>query len=196
MTISSFTPTVKADMEICFLNLDVPIWVVQAFPGGRDRRARYPGVACQHPERQRGTSGWGNKWVKYAQRYLAHWEKTRLLLLAFLTTHPIEQGFSQVLHKQSKYCNRLDLTASGALWMKLTSLQAAVKKLAENHQATRIKKQFMLFPLKVKINRPIIQDCLLLFSQSDFFLRRLLLFPLEQFIRMLLVWHRCQITAF
>ena len=60
---------------------------------------------------------------------------SRVLLLAFPTTYLVEQGFSQVLHMQSKYRNRLNLTASGALRLKLTSLQPAVKKLAENHQA-------------------------------------------------------------
>uniref|UniRef100_A0A3P9NB26 HAT C-terminal dimerisation domain-containing protein n=1 Tax=Poecilia reticulata TaxID=8081 RepID=A0A3P9NB26_POERE len=80
------------------------------------------------------TLGWGSMWTKYATRYQAFWEKARLLLVAFPTTYLVEQAFNQVLHMQSKYRNRLDLAASGALWLKLTCLQPATKKLAEKHQ--------------------------------------------------------------
>ncbi|XP_071397542.1 zinc finger BED domain-containing protein 5-like [Centroberyx affinis] len=135
---------VKADMEIRFrdlLNLDVPVWVVQPFQADVTEcepavQEHLIDIQCDDEAQATfRTSGWGSMWVKYAQRYPALWEKTRLLLLAFPTTYLVEQGFSQVLHMQSKYRNRLDLMASGALWLKLTSLQPAVKKLAENHQA-------------------------------------------------------------
>uniref|UniRef100_A0A3Q3B2X0 DUF4371 domain-containing protein n=1 Tax=Kryptolebias marmoratus TaxID=37003 RepID=A0A3Q3B2X0_KRYMA len=81
------------------------------------------------------TSGWSSMWAKYASCYPALWEKTKLLLLAFPTTYLVEQGFSHVLHLQSKYRNHQDLVASGALQLKLTSLQPPIKKLAEKHQA-------------------------------------------------------------
>ncbi|KAM3874376.1 zinc finger BED domain-containing protein 5-like [Diretmus argenteus] len=134
---------VKADLEIRFrdlLNLDVPLWVVQPFQA--DVAECEPAIQehlidiQSHDEAKAifRTSGWGSMWITYAQRYPALWEKTRLIILAFPTTYLVEQGFSQVLHMQSKYRNRLDL-ASGALRLKLTSLQPAVKKLAENHQA-------------------------------------------------------------
>ncbi|XP_071771056.1 zinc finger BED domain-containing protein 5-like [Centroberyx gerrardi] len=135
---------VKADMEIRFrdlLNLDVPVWVVQPFQADVTEcepaiQERLVDIQCDDEAKATfRTSGWGSMWVKYAQRYPALWEKTRLLLLAFPTTYLVEQGFSQVLHMQSKYRNRLDFMASGALRLKLTSLQPAVKKLAENHQA-------------------------------------------------------------
>uniref|UniRef100_A0A3B5QFI6 HAT C-terminal dimerisation domain-containing protein n=1 Tax=Xiphophorus maculatus TaxID=8083 RepID=A0A3B5QFI6_XIPMA len=71
------------------------------------------------------TLGWSSMWTKYAS----------LLLLAFPTTYLVEKGFSQVLHMQSKYRNRLDLAASAALWLKRTSLQPATKKLAEKCEA-------------------------------------------------------------
>ncbi|KAM3833924.1 zinc finger BED domain-containing protein 5-like [Diretmus argenteus] len=134
---------VKADLEIRFrdlLNLDVPLWVVQPFQA--DVAECEPSIQehlidIQSDDEAKAifrTSGWGSMWITYAQRYPALWEKTRLIILAFPTTYLVEQGFSQVLHMQSKYRNRLDL-ASGALRLKLTSLQPAVKKLAENHQA-------------------------------------------------------------
>ncbi|XP_071394012.1 zinc finger BED domain-containing protein 5-like [Centroberyx affinis] len=135
---------VKADMEIRFrdlLNLDVPIWVVQPFQADVTEcepaiQEHLIDIQCDDEAQATfRTSGWGSMWVKYAQRYPALWEKSRLLLLAFPKTYLVEQGFSQVLHMQSKYRNRLDLMASGALRLKLTSLQPAVKKLAENHQA-------------------------------------------------------------
>nr|XP_054592103.1 zinc finger BED domain-containing protein 5-like [Nothobranchius furzeri] len=44
------------------------------------------------------------------------------------------QGFSQVLYMQSKYRNRLNLIASGALRLKLSSLNPSTKTLAANHQ--------------------------------------------------------------
>lgn len=135
---------VKADLEIRFrdlLDLDVPVWVVQPFQADV--------VSCELPIQEHlvdlkcdveaqatfRTCGWGSMWTKYATRYPALWEKTKLLLLAFPTTYLVEQGFSQVLHMQSKYRNRLDLMASGALRLKLTSLQPAVKTLAGKHQA-------------------------------------------------------------
>ncbi|XP_010775064.1 zinc finger BED domain-containing protein 5-like, partial [Notothenia coriiceps] len=135
---------VNADLKIRFrdlLDLDVPTWVVQPFQA--DVAECEPAIQehlidIQSDDEAQAifrTSGWGNMWVKYSQRYPALWEKARLLLLAFPTTYLVEQGFSQVLHMQSKYRNRLNLTTSGALRLKLSSLQPAVKKLAENHQA-------------------------------------------------------------
>ncbi|CAL8257930.1 unnamed protein product [Arctogadus glacialis] len=63
------------------------------------------------------------------------WERVHLLLLAFPTSYLVEQGFSQALHMQSKYRNRLDLVSSGALRLKLTSQCPDVKALAAGHQA-------------------------------------------------------------
>lgn len=134
---------VNADLKVRFrdlLDLDVPTWVVQPFQA--DVVECEPAIQehlidIQSDDEAQAvfrTSGWGNMWVKYAQRYPALWEKARLLLLAFPTTYLVEQGFSQVLHMQSKYRNRLNLTSSGALRLKLTSLQPAVKKMAANHQ--------------------------------------------------------------
>ncbi|XP_071391322.1 zinc finger BED domain-containing protein 5-like [Centroberyx affinis] len=131
--------TSRLDLDL--LNLDVPIWVVQPFQAdvtGCEPAIQEHLVDIQCDDEAQATfrtSGWGSIWVKYAQHYPALWEKTRLLLLTFPTTYLVEQGFSQVLHMQSKYRNRLDLMASGAIRLKLTSLQPAVKKLAENHQA-------------------------------------------------------------
>lgn len=86
---------VKADMEIRFrdlLNLDVPIWVVQ--PSQADMTECKPTIqehlvyiqSDNAAQATLGYSGWGSMWVKYAQRYPALWEKTRLLLFAFLKT--------------------------------------------------------------------------------------------------------------
>lgn len=133
---------VKANMAIHFrdpLNLDVPVWVVQPFQADvTECKPAIQGhlVNIQSDDKAQATfctSGWGSMWVRFAQCYPALWEKTKLLLLAFPSMY-LKQEFSQVLHMQSKYRNRLGLTASGALWLKLTSLQPAGKKLAENHQ--------------------------------------------------------------
>uniref|UniRef100_A0A096M6F6 DUF4371 domain-containing protein n=1 Tax=Poecilia formosa TaxID=48698 RepID=A0A096M6F6_POEFO len=106
---------VQADLAMRFrdlLDLEVLVWVVQLFQADV--------VDCEIA----------------IQEHLVNalWEKARLLLLAFPTTYLVEQPFSQVLHMQSKYRNRLDSAASGALRLKLTSLQPATKKLAEKHQ--------------------------------------------------------------
>ncbi|XP_029281523.1 SCAN domain-containing protein 3-like isoform X2 [Cottoperca gobio] len=135
---------VKADMEIRFkdlLDLDVPIWVVQPFQADVVNKCEPAiqehliDIQCDDEAQATFlTSDWGSMWVKYAELYPALWEKIKLLLLSFPTTYLVEQGFSQVLHMQSKYRNRLDLMDSGALRLKLTSLQSAVKKLTEKHQ--------------------------------------------------------------
>ncbi|KAK9960341.1 hypothetical protein ABG768_008202, partial [Culter alburnus] len=135
---------VKANMEIRFrdlLNLDVPSWVVQPFQADvieSEAAIQEHLVDIQCDDEAQAifrTSGWCSMWVKYAQQYPALWQKIRLPILAFPTTYLVEQGFSQVIHMQSKYRNHLDLHASGALRLKLTSLQPAVKKLAEKHRA-------------------------------------------------------------
>ena len=105
--------TVKADEEIPFwdvANLDVPDWVVQPF---------------QADVFQNGA---------VIQENLIHLQNDQEAL-AFPTSYPAEQAFSQVLHMHSKYRNRLNLIASGALRLKLTSISPSVKRLAANHQA-------------------------------------------------------------
>lgn len=135
--------TVRADLKMRFwdlLDLEVPVWVVQPFQVDMVDcdiaiQEHLVDVQCDvEAQAIFRTFGWGSMWTKYATRYPTLWEKARLLLLAFLTTYLVEQGFSQVLHMQSKYRNRLNLATSGALWLKLSSLQPAIKKLAEKHQ--------------------------------------------------------------
>jgi len=50
-------------------------------------------------------------------------------------TYFAEQGFSQVLHIRNEYRNHLDMNKTGgnAIRLKLTSLQIALKKLADKH---------------------------------------------------------------
>ena len=81
------------------------------------------------------TSGWHAMWATHSQHFPTLWEKARILLFSFPTPYLIEQAFSHVLHIQSKYRNRLNLIASGALRLKLTSIRPSLKKLATNHQA-------------------------------------------------------------
>uniref|UniRef100_A0A3B5LGI6 HAT C-terminal dimerisation domain-containing protein n=1 Tax=Xiphophorus couchianus TaxID=32473 RepID=A0A3B5LGI6_9TELE len=135
--------TVRADLKMRFwdlLDLEVPVWVVQPFQADVVDcdiviQEHLVDVQCDvEAQAIFRTFGWGSMWTKYATRYPTLWEKARLLLLVFPTTYLVEQGFSQVLHMQSKYRNRLNLATSGALWLKLSSLQPAIKKLAEKHQ--------------------------------------------------------------
>lgn len=149
-------------MEICFrdhLNL--------LFLSGRCSPFRWtwpnaPGACCWHPEKWKRfqatfcTSGSGSMQVKSAQRYPAVWEKTRLLL-AFPTTYLIEQGFNQVIHVLYKYRNCLDLMPWGAVQLKLTSLQPALKKLTGNikHRAHTNFQSIHIY-LSNTINMPII----------------------------------------
>uniref|UniRef100_A0A3B5Q1Y9 HAT C-terminal dimerisation domain-containing protein n=1 Tax=Xiphophorus maculatus TaxID=8083 RepID=A0A3B5Q1Y9_XIPMA len=135
--------TVRADLKMHFwdlLDLEVPMWVVLPFQADVVDcdiviQEHLVDVQCDiEAQAIFRTFGWGSMWTKCATRYPTFWEKARLLLLAFPTTYLVEQGFSQVLHMQSKYRNRLNLATSGALWLKLSSLQPAIKKLAEKHQ--------------------------------------------------------------
>uniref|UniRef100_A0A3Q3B1D1 C2H2-type domain-containing protein n=1 Tax=Kryptolebias marmoratus TaxID=37003 RepID=A0A3Q3B1D1_KRYMA len=134
----------KADLETRFrdlLDLNVPVWMVQPFQADvvdceLAIQEHLVDIQCDIEFQATFlTSGWSSMWAKYASCYPALWEKTKLLLLAFPTTYLVEQGFSHVLHLQSKYRNHQDLVASGALQLKLTSLQPPIKKLAEKHQA-------------------------------------------------------------
>uniref|UniRef100_A0A3Q3B2L2 DUF4371 domain-containing protein n=1 Tax=Kryptolebias marmoratus TaxID=37003 RepID=A0A3Q3B2L2_KRYMA len=97
---------VKADLEIRFrdlLDLDVPVWVVQPFQADvvdceLAIQEHLVDIQCNiEAQATFRTSGWSSMWAKYASRYPALWEKTKLLLLAFPTTYLVEQGFSQVL---------------------------------------------------------------------------------------------------
>jgi len=57
--------------------------------------------------------------------------KVKLILLGFPMTHFPEQGFSQVLHTRNKYRNHLDMSKIGETPFKLTNLQPALRKLAD-----------------------------------------------------------------
>jgi len=59
------------------------------------------------------TQGWSDFWIKGSERYPKLWGKVKLLLLAFYTTHFVEQGFCQVLHMRNKCRNRLDTNKAG-----------------------------------------------------------------------------------
>ncbi len=133
----------QEDMKIRFsdlLDLDVPLWVMQPFQA--DLAEAEPAIQeqlidVQSDEEAEATfriSGWDRMWLTYAEHYPTLWERTRLFLLAFPTTYLVDRGFSQVLHMQPKHRNRLDLCTSGALRLKLTSLQPDAKKLAYSHK--------------------------------------------------------------
>ncbi|XP_030298040.1 zinc finger BED domain-containing protein 5-like [Sparus aurata] len=135
---------VKADMAIRFRDLqqlDVPDWVME--PWKADAVSCEPEIQeslidLQNDEEAKATfrtSGWRAMWVTQGQRFPPLWERVHLLLLAFPTSYLVEQGFSQVLHMQTKYRNRLNLVSSGALRLKLISQCPDVKKLAAAHQA-------------------------------------------------------------
>lgn len=135
---------VKADMAIRFRDLqqlDVPDWVME--PWKADAVSCEPEIQeslidLQNDEEAKATfrtSGWRAMWVTQGQRFPPLWERVHLLLLAFPTSYLVEQGFSQALHMQTKYRNRLNLVSSGALRLKLTSQCPDVKKLAAAHQA-------------------------------------------------------------
>lgn len=75
-------------------------------------------------------------WVTQGQQFTPLWESIHLLLLAFPTSHIMEQGFSQAPQLQTKYQNRLNLMSSGALRLKLKlkAMSPDVKKVAAAHQ--------------------------------------------------------------
>ncbi|XDV20634.1 hypothetical protein PO909_025934 [Leuciscus waleckii] len=144
---------VKADMEIRFrdlLNLDVPSWAVQPFQ--TDVIECEPAIQEHLVDIQcdNETSGWCSMWVKYAQRYPALWQKIRLLILVFPTTYLVEQGFSQVIHMQSKYRNRLDLLASDALRLNVSATRS--KEISRKTSSTGLTLIFKSI-LKVRIRK-------------------------------------------
>ncbi|XP_048117914.1 zinc finger BED domain-containing protein 5 [Alosa alosa] len=135
--------TVKADPEVCFRDLnelDVPEWVTEPFQvdvSSIDAAFQESLIDLQNDEEAKATfrtSGWRAMWATHGLRFPLLWEKT-CVLLAFPTSYLVEQGFSQALHLQTKYRNRLNLVDSGALRLKLTSVCPDVKKLAASHQA-------------------------------------------------------------
>lgn len=136
--------TVKADLEVRFRDLrelDVPEWVTEPFEvdaSSIDAAVQESLIDLQNDEEAKATfriSGWRAMWATHGLRFPLLWEKTCVLLLAFPTSYLVEQGFSQALHLQTKYRNRLNLVDSGALRLKLTSVCPDVKKLAASHQA-------------------------------------------------------------
>jgi len=65
--------------------------------------------------------------------------KVKLILLGFPTTYFPEQGFCLVLHARNKYRNRLDTSKVGETPFKLTTLQPALRELADKrHCKVRI----------------------------------------------------------
>ncbi|XP_073330750.1 zinc finger BED domain-containing protein 5-like [Pagrus major] len=106
---------VKADMAIRFRGLkqsDVPDWVMEP--------CRADAVSCE-PEIQESLIDLQNDEEAKATFRTSGWRAM--------------WGFSQALHMQTKYRNRLNLVSSGALRLKLTSQCPDVKKLAAVHQA-------------------------------------------------------------
>ncbi|XP_070408073.1 zinc finger BED domain-containing protein 5-like [Nothobranchius furzeri] len=102
---------IKADMELRFRdlqNLQVPYWILEPFQVD---------VFEKEPIIQEHLIDLQNDEEAQATFHTSGW-----------------QGFSQVLYMQSKYRNRLNLIASGALRLKLSSLNPSTKTLAANHQ--------------------------------------------------------------
>lgn len=75
----------------------------------------------------------GAAFESYNPEFLAVCVQIKLLLLPPNNiAYVIEQKFNQVLHMQSNYSDCI-IAISGALQLKLISLQPAVKQLTENH---------------------------------------------------------------
>uniref|UniRef100_A0A8C6KAH0 DUF4371 domain-containing protein n=1 Tax=Nothobranchius furzeri TaxID=105023 RepID=A0A8C6KAH0_NOTFU len=134
---------IKADMELRFRdlqNLQVPDWILEPFQVDvfeKEPMIQEHLINLQNDEEAQATfrtSGWQVMWTVHGHRFPTLWGKAQLLLLAFPTSYFVEQGFSQVLYMQSKYRNRLNPKASGALRLKLTSLNPSIKTLAANHR--------------------------------------------------------------
>ena len=115
-------------------NLNVPDWVVKPFQVDifQNEAAIQENLMDlendQEAQATFRTSGWHAMWATHSQHFPTLWEKARILFLAFPTSYLVEQAFSQVLHMQPKYRNRLNLIPSGALRLKLTSIRPSVKK--------------------------------------------------------------------
>ena len=118
-------------MEVRFRDLDqlaAPDWVMEplqhdAASSGEDIQESL--IDFQNDAEAMATfrtSGWRALWLTHGQHLPQLWERVQLLLLALPTSYLVEQGFSQALHMQSKYRNRLDLVSSGALLLKWTSM--------------------------------------------------------------------------
>ena len=140
---SDHLKAVKADMEVRFRDLDqlaVPDWVMEPLQqdvASSEEAIQESLIDLQNDAEAMATfrtSGWRALWITHGQRFPQLWERVHLLLLTFPTSYLVEQGFSQALHMQSKYRNRLNLISSGALRLKLTSQCPDVKTLAANHQ--------------------------------------------------------------
>ncbi len=59
----------------------------------------------------------------FRRRYPASLSKVEQLLITFPTTWQVESGFSVVVHMMTKQRNRLLITTSGDLRLRLTNLQ-------------------------------------------------------------------------
>ena len=74
---------------------------------------------------------WLNEQVKYPHL----WEKIKSLLLAFLSSHLVEKGFSSVLQLLTKQKNRLQICKRGDLRLFLSNIEPDIIKLANSHKA-------------------------------------------------------------
>ena len=142
---SSHIESVKEDMQIRFKDLTrlmIPDWVMSPFTTNLQMAELE--IQEQLAELQADIEariefnqlGYMNFWLQ-TKNILSMpllWQRTKLLILAFLTSYLVEKGFSAVMRLHTKQRNRLQITKSGDLRLMLTKLEPDVAKLAAEHQ--------------------------------------------------------------
>ncbi len=109
--------------------MDIPRWLLHSFgyessnlptdPRAEFIKIRHDEEMSDYFERQ----GYLKACTHLRRRYPASWPKVEQLLITFPTTWHVESGFSVVARMMTKQRNRLLITTSGDLRLRLTNLQ-------------------------------------------------------------------------
>ncbi len=115
--------------------MEIPRWLLHPFGYeisrlSADQHAEF--IEIRHDEEMSELferQGYLKAWTHFRGRYPVSWSKVEQLLITYPTTWQVESGFSVVTRMMTKQRNRLLITKSGDLRLRLTNLQPTFDNL-------------------------------------------------------------------